>query len=57
MGVETCWIIDPEEKKAWTVTASDRPIPAADGIRRASGIEIPLEEVLPLPLDDDVATD
>jgi hypothetical protein len=45
MGVPTCWIIDPVRREGWVATPG-RLEEATDGTLRASGIEMPLTEVL-----------
>ena len=45
IGVPVCWIIDPEARRAWTVTPAGL-VEAKDGILRAGEIEMPLAEVL-----------
>jgi len=45
MGVPTCWIIDPVSREAWVATPGHLD-EVLDGILRASGIEMPLAEVL-----------
>jgi Uma2 family endonuclease len=44
MGVPICWIIDPVSRQGWIATPG-RLEDAADGILRANGIEMPIEEV------------
>jgi len=46
MGVSTCWVIDPISRQGWIATPG-RLEEATDGILRASGLEMPLAEVLP----------
>jgi Uma2 family endonuclease len=45
MGVPTCWIIDPVKREGWVATPGLLE-EATDGILRASGIEMPLAEIL-----------
>ena len=45
MGVPTCWIIDPVSHEGWVATPG-RLEEATDGILRATGIEMPLAEIL-----------
>jgi Uma2 family endonuclease len=45
MGVPACWIVDPIAREAWIATRGQL-IEATDGVLRAGGIEMPLNEVL-----------
>jgi Uma2 family endonuclease len=45
MGVPTCWIIDPVGRGGWVARPGVLE-EATDGVLRASGIEMPLGEVL-----------
>lgn len=45
MGVPTCWVIDPAGREGWVATPG-LLTEATDGILRASGIEMPVVEVL-----------
>jgi Uma2 family endonuclease len=45
IGVTVCWIVDPKELRAWTVTSAGL-IEAKDSILRAGEIEMPLAEVV-----------
>jgi Uma2 family endonuclease len=44
IGVPVCWIVDPKELRAWTVTSAGL-VEAKDGILRAGAIELPVAEV------------
>ena len=45
MGVPVCWIVNPISREAWTATPGQL-IEATDGVLRAGGIEMPLDQVL-----------
>jgi len=44
MGVPVCWIVDPSNLRAWTVTSAGLT-EVKDGILRAGAIEMPLSEI------------
>jgi len=48
-GVETVWIIDPEEREAWTATPAEGVKRVDDGTLRcpALNLELPADEILP----------